>query len=376
MVRRPSSDACREADPDRRWPRRAGRSVRLDRAGRQPARRGVPVAGDLSGHARGPPDVRRALERAPHTLLHLRRRAGAGRRRPLQGAPPRDRGRGGQPRPHAAAGAPPHDRGADAAPARARRAARRRRLSDDPRGSRGPGPGHPALPPGGRARYEPLHHPARRPRPREARSPGLPARLSAGRYTGVMVIRHVQPSDLAAVMTLAAEVLGPERAGPFVRSHLERHHLLIADADEAGAREQKAFHEALRGLNEEQMTEVWLGTWSVKDIVAHMSGWHREMGAALERIARGERPIPEGVRYDDVDAWNAGFAAAARDAKVADVLLEFDKSHASFMHVAATVSAERYQPGKTAYKIVDLNSAHHYKEHGDQIRAWRTTRGI
>ncbi|HEV8642299.1 MAG TPA: GNAT family N-acetyltransferase [Methylomirabilota bacterium] len=47
-----------------------------------------------------------------------------------------------------------------------------------------------------------------------------------------MVIRHVQPSDLAAVMTLAAEVLGPERAGPFVRSHLERHHLLIADADE------------------------------------------------------------------------------------------------------------------------------------------------
>ncbi|OLE36566.1 MAG: hypothetical protein AUG00_10345 [Candidatus Rokubacteria bacterium 13_1_20CM_2_70_7] len=144
----------------------------------------------------------------------------------------------------------------------------------------------------------------------------------------------------------------------------------------AGAREHKAFHEALRGLNEEQMTEVWLGTWSVKDIVAHMSGWHREMGAALERIARGERPVPEGVRYDDVDAWNAGFAAAARDAKVADVLLEFDKSHASFMHVAATVSAERYQPGKTAYKIVDLNSAHHYKEHGDQIRAWRTTRGI
>ncbi|OLC11885.1 MAG: hypothetical protein AUH29_18185 [Candidatus Rokubacteria bacterium 13_1_40CM_69_27] len=50
-----------------------------------------------------------------------------------------------------------------------------------------------------------------------------------------MVIRHVQPSDLAAVMTLAAEVLGPERAGPFVRSHLERHHLLIADADEAVA---------------------------------------------------------------------------------------------------------------------------------------------
>lgn len=33
-------------------------------------------------------------------------------------------------------------------------------------------------------------------------------------------------------MTLAAEGLGPERAGPFVRSHVERHHLLVAEADE------------------------------------------------------------------------------------------------------------------------------------------------
>ena len=36
-----------------------------------------------------------------------------------------------------------------------------------------------------------------------------------------------------AVMRLAADVIGPERAGPFVRSHVERHHLLLAE-DEAG----------------------------------------------------------------------------------------------------------------------------------------------
>jgi GNAT superfamily N-acetyltransferase len=33
------------------------------------------------------------------------------------------------------------------------------------------------------------------------------------------------------VMRLAADVIGPERAGPFVRSHVERHHLLIAEDD-------------------------------------------------------------------------------------------------------------------------------------------------
>ncbi len=47
-----------------------------------------------------------------------------------------------------------------------------------------------------------------------------------------MNIRHAAAPDLASVMTLAAGVVGPERVGPFVRSHIERHHLLVAD--EAG----------------------------------------------------------------------------------------------------------------------------------------------
>jgi GNAT superfamily N-acetyltransferase len=47
-----------------------------------------------------------------------------------------------------------------------------------------------------------------------------------------MEIRHPQRADLAAVVELAADVIGPERVGPFVRSHVERHHLLIAEADD------------------------------------------------------------------------------------------------------------------------------------------------
>ena len=142
------------------------------------------------------------------------------------------------------------------------------------------------------------------------------------------------------------------------------------------AREYKAFHEALQGLNEQHLTEAWLGVWSVKEIVAHITGWHRELIPALERLARGERPIPEGVSYDDVDAWNATFAARGRETSVADLLLELDKSHEAFLHAAAQIPVERFEPGRTAYRIVDLNSAHHYREHGDEIRAWRATRGL
>jgi len=107
------------------------------------------------------------------------------------------------------------------------------------------------------------------------------------------------------------------------------------------AREFRALHDTLRGLNESDTTRVWLGAWSVRDIVAHISGWHREMTPALERLARGERPFPEGVSYDDVDAWNATFAAARRGTSVADALLELDRSHEDFMRAAAAVPAGR-----------------------------------
>jgi len=74
-----------------------------------------------------------------------------------------------------------------------------------------------------------------------------------------------------------------------------------------------AFKRALAGLGEPQMREVWLGTWSARGVVAHISGWHRELGPALGRMQRGERPIPEGVSHDNVDAWNARFADAGQD---------------------------------------------------------------
>jgi ribosomal protein S18 acetylase RimI-like enzyme len=45
----------------------------------------------------------------------------------------------------------------------------------------------------------------------------------------VSVIRPPRETEFDALTALAAQVTGPERAGAFVRSHLERHHLLVAE---------------------------------------------------------------------------------------------------------------------------------------------------
>jgi GNAT superfamily N-acetyltransferase len=52
------------------------------------------------------------------------------------------------------------------------------------------------------------------------------------RYTEGMEIRLPAQDDVDELMSLATDVIGPERAGPFVRSHLDRHHLLVAEADD------------------------------------------------------------------------------------------------------------------------------------------------
>jgi hypothetical protein len=134
--------------------------------------------------------------------------------------------------------------------------------------------------------------------------------------------------------------------------------------------------EALTGLSEAQMREVWCGTWSARDIAAHISGWHRELGPALERIAQGKRPVPEGVSYEDVDAWNDKLAGAKKAWTTADILKELDASHAYFIKAVASVPEERFVPGKTAHKIADLNSRHHYIEHHRDIAAWRKEKEI
>jgi hypothetical protein len=84
----------------------------------------------------------------------------------------------------------------------------------------------------------------------------------------------------------------------------------------------------------------------------------------------------DGVSYDDVDAWNATFVAATQDRPLDEILLELDRSHESFMHLAAAVPDARVRPGTTAHRIIDACSAHHYREHGDQIRAWRARREL
>ena len=134
--------------------------------------------------------------------------------------------------------------------------------------------------------------------------------------------------------------------------------------------------QSVEGLTDDQMNQVWFGEWGVRDILAHVAGWHREMTQAFERIARGERPVPEGVDYSDADPINARFAAAQRDISPDDMVKELKASKEAFVSAARLVPEDRFAEGKTAHRILFGTGIDHYKEHEPAIREWRQREGI
>jgi hypothetical protein len=137
-----------------------------------------------------------------------------------------------------------------------------------------------------------------------------------------------------------------------------------------------ALRRALVGLDDEAMRRPWSGPWGVREILAHLTGWHREMIPVLERVARGEKPIPDGLSYADVDAWNARHVGSRRGLTVEGVRAELEASHRDFLAAARAAPDARFGPDKTATRIVDLNGPLHYREHAAEIRAWRRRAGI
>ena len=141
---------------------------------------------------------------------------------------------------------------------------------------------------------------------------------------------------------------------------------LLKDEGEAFAE----LHRAIDGLGDEEMRRVWLGSWGVREILIHISGWHDEMAAAFARIAKHEAPYAPGT-YDDFDAWNARFVDQKTGVKVADVLADLESSHRKFVAAASALPDALFEKGGAARDPFDGAGAGHYREHLGQIAEWR-----
>ncbi len=137
------------------------------------------------------------------------------------------------------------------------------------------------------------------------------------------------------------------------------------------------FRGKITSLPDDAWDERWLGTWTLSQLLAHMTGWFKEMTGALQRVGRGERPTPEGVDYGNADAWNAKFAATASPGR--NALGIFDLRFKEYVDGAKALPDDLF--GKSAEgklkigsRLLDGAGVHHFAEHAAQLDSWLASR--
>ena len=88
--------------------------------------------------------------------------------------------------------------------------------------------------------------------------------------------------------------------------------------------------------------------------------------------------IPDNMKaiVEEADPINARFAEVARNTPPAAMIDELKASKEAFVAAARTVPEDRFEEGKTAYRILHTTGIDHYREHMPPIQDWRQREGI
>lgn len=122
---------------------------------------------------------------------------------------------------------------------------------------------------------------------------------------------------------------------------------------------------------EEMVRPGVIGTWSIKDILAHVLEWQRMLMDWYEAELRGETPaVPaEGYNWNQLPALNQAIYERCQDAALDDVRSQLDASHRHMLDVVASLSEEElFTPGRYAWigintlaSYVDSCAGAHYR---------------
>ena len=143
--------------------------------------------------------------------------------------------------------------------------------------------------------------------------------------------------------------------------------------------EQAAWEALLYEIGQAHMRQPEVaGGWSIKDIVAHLTGWRRRSVRRFQALLKHEPgfspPWPEELREDDeINAW---IYAANRDRPLTEVLSD---SREVFQQLVETLEAFSEDELQKLRRILGLEEeqisgslffAHFHQEHEPDMRAW------
>lgn len=126
---------------------------------------------------------------------------------------------------------------------------------------------------------------------------------------------------------------------------------------------------AIYGLSEADLTRAGaVGTWSVKDLMAHLGRWEEISYDELQTYLRGEKSTAD---YRDPLLYNDKWESELQVLSLQQSIELFENAHYRLFGLLCSLTPEQWDGYVRAW--VQGSTWHHFEEHGGQIRAWRTS---
>jgi hypothetical protein len=147
--------------------------------------------------------------------------------------------------------------------------------------------------------------------------------------------------------------------------------------------EQQKWELLLAAIGDKRMDQPGVnGDWSMRDIVAHVTGWQRWLVTRLQAAAEGrpEPPPPSPAELTSEDAMNAWIYEANHTRTVREVL---DDAHDVHAHLLATLQGlpddSRIETIDAKFHVIWVRDQrfavgecfhHFYDDHAADVRTW------
>ena len=136
-----------------------------------------------------------------------------------------------------------------------------------------------------------------------------------------------------------------------------------------------AFKDSYAGLSETDLLEPGVtGTWSVRDIIAHVTTWEEEALEHLPAVLAGRRPPRYSTRYGGIDAFNALMTAKKAGLPLAEVFRQQEEVHRRVLEVIERAPEDQLVSETRFRRRIRLDTYGHYPRHTRAILAWRERR--
>jgi hypothetical protein len=133
--------------------------------------------------------------------------------------------------------------------------------------------------------------------------------------------------------------------------------------------------ESINGIPEEKMTVAAFGSWSVKDVLCHLTSWEQIAAPDIQRVGRGHIPQLAAFRREEVDEWNVGLMRSRNLFPLPQVMFELEDSRRQFIDALNAQPEGMFAAGQMVRMLTDgLVSGEN--GHAAAIREWRQKEGI